>query len=610
MRVEKVLFAVGALAFASAGLAADVGVGEVDAGWTGVAATLDEVVAEQMSERGIPGLALAVVAAGRPVIVKGYGHADVASGTPVDPNRSLFPLGSVAKPVTWTAVMQLEERGLIALPDPVSAHLPPDIGLPSEPWRPITIADLMAHAAGFEDRVAGIFTRDPASALGPTDWLLERGLPRQIDPPGAITNYCNDCVVLAAALVEHVTGRRFADYAREEVLEPLGMADSAFESASAPLPGDPVTTYYSGGADPTPSEPTATNQIGAGGLHATAADMAKLMLAYLGGGSNGRGRILDESTVRRMLSGQFRMHPDLPGMSYGWFEATMEGRRVLFHSGDTLSASSFVALVPEADVGIFVAYNVQTNAPRYAVVERLMEHLAAELARFEGTYGGTRIAHSEIAKLNALANIRRIVPTGDGYLSMGDRRYARLGALLFVSVDDPDDRIGFAETDDGSISHLFVGERPNQAWQRLAWWQQPVLHASVLVAGLLALVSGLVVWIVGLVRRRGDGRLAKMARVAGASMSVGLLGTVLAIGIWLATGNPAEIAFGNPPLVVVARVFSVVLAAGALASAAAAVLLWTRRPLRVALAAHVTAVTVAAGLVVALFAYWRVLPLG
>ncbi|RPJ23992.1 MAG: class A beta-lactamase-related serine hydrolase, partial [Planctomycetaceae bacterium] len=72
---------------------------------------LDALIAERMEKYQIPGEAVAVVLDGQVVFAKGYGYADAEKQMPVDPERTLFRLGSVSKLFVWTAVMQLAEQG-------------------------------------------------------------------------------------------------------------------------------------------------------------------------------------------------------------------------------------------------------------------------------------------------------------------------------------------------------------------------------------------------------------------------------------------------------------------------------------------------------------------
>ena len=78
-------------------------------------AFLDDLFAQQMEENHIAGAGVAVVKDGRLFFAKGYGYADLEKGIPVDPEKTIFRIGSVGKALTWTAVMQLAEQGKLDL---------------------------------------------------------------------------------------------------------------------------------------------------------------------------------------------------------------------------------------------------------------------------------------------------------------------------------------------------------------------------------------------------------------------------------------------------------------------------------------------------------------
>ena len=85
----------------------------------------------QMLSRHLPGVAIGVVADQQLVWAKGFGHADVATKVPMTP-QTKFRMASHSKLFTATAIMQLRERGLLRLDDPVSKHLP---------WFRVTLAE-------------------------------------------------------------------------------------------------------------------------------------------------------------------------------------------------------------------------------------------------------------------------------------------------------------------------------------------------------------------------------------------------------------------------------------------------------------------------------------
>ena len=194
---------------------------EKEKAYTELAAAYDEYFAEAMNRLHIPGVALAVVAEGDPVILNGYGLACVDPEIPVDVNATLFRIGSVTKLITATAVMQCVEKGLLDLEKDVNNYLV-EWQLPHTYPQSITLRHLLTHTAGFDDRFLELGVRNPAEleALGV---YLQRRLPRRIAPPGEAFNYSNFGITLAAHLVESVTGQSYMNYVEEHLFRPLEM---------------------------------------------------------------------------------------------------------------------------------------------------------------------------------------------------------------------------------------------------------------------------------------------------------------------------------------------------------------------------------------------------
>jgi hypothetical protein len=106
-----------------------------------------------MEEHGIAGAAVSVVKDGQLFFAKGYGYADIENGIPVDPEQTIFRIGSVGKLFTWTAVMQLVEQGKLDLDADINTYL--DFRIPDTYPQPITLKHLLTHTPGFEDRWFG-----------------------------------------------------------------------------------------------------------------------------------------------------------------------------------------------------------------------------------------------------------------------------------------------------------------------------------------------------------------------------------------------------------------------------------------------------------------------
>src|SRR5512147_2179539 len=111
----------------------------------------DDYLGTQMAANHVAGAAVSVVTDAQILFSKGYGYADVAQNIPVDPEKTVFILGSISKLFTWTAVMQLVEQGKLDLDADVNTYL--DFHIPDTYPQPITLKNLMTHTSGFEETV-------------------------------------------------------------------------------------------------------------------------------------------------------------------------------------------------------------------------------------------------------------------------------------------------------------------------------------------------------------------------------------------------------------------------------------------------------------------------
>ncbi|MFF0150147.1 serine hydrolase domain-containing protein [Micromonospora sp. NPDC005203] len=131
---------------------------------------VDQVVSTQLARDRIPGAAVVVVAGGKQVFAKGYGVSNVPARTPVDAASTVFFTGSVAKIFTATAAAQLIRQGKLDPSADVNTYLKAFKIRDTYPGRPVRVADLLTHTAGFDDDPRGVAVADPAAvpALGST----------------------------------------------------------------------------------------------------------------------------------------------------------------------------------------------------------------------------------------------------------------------------------------------------------------------------------------------------------------------------------------------------------------------------------------------------------
>jgi len=190
-------------------------------------ALVDGVMATHLKDQQIPGATLAIVQNGQLVLAKGYGYADLAKLQPVDPQNTLFRPGSVSKLVVWTAVMQMVEQSKLDLEADVNKYLK-KFKIPGTFPEPIRLKHLMTHTPGFEDSEIRLFV-PKYSDLDTLEEYLIKQMPARIWAPGIRPAYSNYGTTLAAYLVQVVSGIPFGQYVKENIFEPLGMAQSTFD---------------------------------------------------------------------------------------------------------------------------------------------------------------------------------------------------------------------------------------------------------------------------------------------------------------------------------------------------------------------------------------------
>lgn len=173
-----------------------------------------------------PGAAVGVVRDGRLVLARGYGSADLEHGISITPHTR-FHAASEAKQFTAVTVLILVERNVLDLDDNVRKWLPevPDFGTP------ITIRHLLNHSSGLRDQwqALALAGRHGDDAITTADVLRMVERQRSLNfEPGTMELYCNTGFTLLAEIVARASGRSFADFARQEIFEPLGMKSTLF----------------------------------------------------------------------------------------------------------------------------------------------------------------------------------------------------------------------------------------------------------------------------------------------------------------------------------------------------------------------------------------------
>jgi CubicO group peptidase (beta-lactamase class C family) len=486
-----------------------------------VEAFVDRFFREKMAERHVPGAVFVLVKDGRITLAKGFGYANREQGVPVVPERTVLQVASVSKLFTATAVMQLAERGRLRLDEDVNRYLKA-FQLRQPFPRPVTLATLLTHTGGFDDRTIGTVANTRAEVV-PLGTYLATQMPACALPPGDVINYSDHGNSLAGYVVEERSGVPFARYVEQNILIPLEMRHSSFDPAPG-LERDLAIGYSydpaRGTFEPVPRR--YQNAAPAGALVATGTDMAAFLIAHLQAGRYRGTRILEEATAREMHRQHFTQHPRLPGLAYGFFERFRNGRRALEHSGDVGGCASLLFLLPGEGTGFFVSYNRDDFKLRDDLAKAFLDHyypaassapfpapppdFARRARLFTGNYRYNHYSRNTLEKPASILQLH-VTDRGDGTLTIEIPGALRdvLDPIHLVEVepllfrrDDGDNYAAFRMGPDGRITHLALSVLGLAVvLEKVPWFETTAVQLGLGVGFLCVFLSACLVWPVG-----------------------------------------------------------------------------------------------------------------
>jgi CubicO group peptidase (beta-lactamase class C family) len=323
----------------------------------------------------------------------GWGFADVDLKRPAGP-RTVYNVGSLAKPVTAAAILQAVERGELEL-DQTLAQLLPELELADHAEQRITLSQLLTHQSGLP---SDWFVHELSDAPPAWSEIVEEihGL-SLAHPPGELTVYSNLGMTLAGAALARAGGKPYEQLVSDTLLRPAGMRTAYFpggpepEPVLLPIAGAPhglaavelAASYRHNQARIDPQ----LRMTPAGGLRASVLDLAAFASVMLGAGQVGSQRLLSPDSVLAMLSPHNdALARDLDHrFGYAWFldhpKLDWVGR-VAWHGGRTYYQHARIIVLPDHDLAVVVASNSMTAGP--AVEALAVETLLAALQEKHG----------------------------------------------------------------------------------------------------------------------------------------------------------------------------------------------------------------------------------
>lgn len=377
------------------------------------AKSFDVFAAALIEEDAIPGMAIAVVRDGKVVHMQGYGFANASTRRPMTPDTPMN-IASISKPILGIVLLQLCDRGLLDLDADVNSLLPFRVENPHAQSVPITIRQLATHTSSIGDFYDTADYQEGAdSPLALNDYLrsilakdgsrYNNGAHYLDAKPGTAREYSNPGAGVAGAAAERAAGTSLSALARDNIFEPIGMANSSWLLAD--FPADTLATRYEvyqclpyTSVCASTEEPKRNWLIGKifsptkadrrfkaypqfgnpnypdGGVNASARDLALLAQSILAGGKTSGDPLLSPASFNEMLKLQLPASID-DRQRFFWRDRDgMTG-----HSGSDNGV--FTSLYFDRDKGnaIVILMNRTPDLRTEQAMERLVERIKIDL---------------------------------------------------------------------------------------------------------------------------------------------------------------------------------------------------------------------------------------
>ena len=342
--------------------------------------SIDSYINSGMKQWNVPGLAIVIVKDGKVVLMKGYGVRDVKTNEPVDEN-TLFMIASNSKLFTATSLAQLEYDKKLSLDDKITKYFPTYRVYDSTTTQLVTIRDMLSHHLGTKT-FQGDFTFWNRT-LSSAEIMNKMRLLKPSQNFRQSFGYCNSCFLTAGEVIQKVTGKPWAVYVTDSILQPLGMANThalGMGMNQMPDASEPYTNNFTGEIIELPYD-NVDNLAPAGSIVSCVKDISHWLLLQLDSGKYEGRQVIPWQVLQRTRQMQTIISSTksqiLPRHYYGYglgnFQGDYNGRQEYEHTGGADGFVTNVCFVPEENLGISILTNNDNQdffeALRYQILD-------------------------------------------------------------------------------------------------------------------------------------------------------------------------------------------------------------------------------------------------
>lgn len=373
----------------------------------------------------------------------------------------IYCVGSVSKVYVTAAVMQLVDQGLVELDAPITTYIP-DFTMADPRYTEITVRMLMDHTSG----IPGTVSRDMGTyadndITGHFDILLDVLSGQTLKAnPGEYACYCNDGFELLALIAQNVSGINYTDYVTENIASPLGLSHTG-TAANADMLGTKASVYSSG----IPCDYEYCMALGAGGVYATASDMALFGSYFFKGNESLISSELKDEMATRWTDSEDDYY-DVSGLGWDYVENLAyerAGVSVIGKGGDFNNMHAHLLIAPDNEVSVSVLSSGGSSLYNGLMAQAILDVVLEDQ--------GITIEHPGAKEVEILDTVPEEFEQYAGFYSVSDVAGTGLGRVSFdagsmlLEVTEVDGNVtettfrpttsgGFVEVDDNGLIRM------------------------------------------------------------------------------------------------------------------------------------------------------------
>jgi len=314
----------------------------------------EDFIKQKMESDNIVGVSAAIIIDDSVIWRNGFGYADKENKVPMTVN-TVVNIGSITKTFTALALMQLQEKGLIDINQPLNKYLPQfKPKTRGENLKQLTIKSVITHSSGIQ---RDILKNSDLNTGKYTDVLGFINKTYLFYPPGMVESYSNSGYNILGHLIKEVSKQDYPEYIHKNIFIPLGMSNSGFAMDALKN----RTKIYSGGKE---AEEYELRDIASGGIYTNINDFAKYAKGLLDAYNRANNTIIQRETIQNMFTLQDKsalIEQNKKGL--GWFMLKNDSVFAVTHNGSAGFTQANLFLIPEKKSAVMILANAAEAWP-------------------------------------------------------------------------------------------------------------------------------------------------------------------------------------------------------------------------------------------------------